>query len=160
MTPLVRDARDEDAEDLIALIAGCWSEYPGCILDVDGELPELRRIASHFSERGGRFWVAEIEGRVVASVGILPCGGNGAELCKLYVDASARRLGLGASLVGLVECEALARGRIRLELWSDTRFGDAHRLYERLGFLRGPETRALNDLSHSIEYHYSKPLGR
>ena len=159
MTPLVRDARDEDAAGLIALIAACWSEYPGCILDVDGELPELRRIASHFGERGGRFWVGEAAGCVVASVGILPLGGDGAELCKLYVDASARRHGLGASLVALVEREALQRGRTRLELWSDTRFLDAHRLYERLGFVRSPQTRALNDLSHSIEYHYSKPLG-
>lgn len=54
---LVRDARDTDAEGLIALIDGCWSEYPGCILDVDGELPELRAIATYFAGLGGRFWV-------------------------------------------------------------------------------------------------------
>lgn len=158
---MVRDARDADADGLIALIDACWSEYPGCILDVDGELPELRAIASSFAARGGRFWVAEAAGRIVGSVGILADpAAKGAELCKLYVDAAARRQGLATALVRLVEGEASARGCEWLELWSDTRFLDAHRLYERLGYRRGKEPRALDDISHSIEYHYRKPLGR
>ena len=158
MSPVIRDARDGDADGLIALIGACWSEYPGCILDVDGELPELRRIASHFAAQDGRFWVGEDQGKVVASVGLLPVGKGGAELCKLYVDAAARRHGLGGSLVRLVEEEARQRGACFVELWSDTRFRDAHRLYERLGYARGRETRVLHDLSNSIEYHYRKVL--
>ena len=39
----IRDARDDDEPGLIALIAGVFAEYPGCVMDVDGELPELRR---------------------------------------------------------------------------------------------------------------------
>ena len=36
--PLVlRPARDGDAAGFIALIGACWAEYPGCVLDVDGE---------------------------------------------------------------------------------------------------------------------------
>ena len=158
MTPWLREARDGDADGLIALIGACWSEYPGCVLDVDGEVPELRAIASHYAARGGRFWVAEAEGRVVGSVGLLPSGPDGAELCKLYVLRAARRRGLGARLAGLVEAEARRRGAAFLELWTDTRFADAHRLYERLGFGRLPETRVLHDLSNSVEYRYRKPL--
>lgn len=154
---LIREARDADAEGLIALIGACWAEYEGCILDVDGEVPELRAIATWFAARGGRFWVGEADGRIVASVGFVPAG-SGVELCKLYVDRSRRRAGLGSRLVGLVEAAAGERGAGFVELWSDTRFLDAHRLYERLGYVRRPGTRVLGDLSNTVEYHYCKAL--
>lgn len=159
-TARLRDARDDDADGLIALIAGCYAEYPGCVLDVDGEAPELRGVASAFARRGGRFWVAERDRRIVGSVGCAPAGGDdGAlELFKLYVARSARRAGLGSRLCGLVEGEARRHGRRRLVLWSDTRFVDAHRLYERLGYRRQPATRSLGDLSASVEAHFIKPL--
>jgi putative acetyltransferase len=79
-------------------------------------------------------------------------------LLKLYVARSARRLGLGGTLVGLVESESAATGATTVELWSDTRFLDAHRLYERHGYVRNGATRELHDLSHSVEYHYRKEL--
>ena len=41
----------------IALIETCWSDYPGCVLDVDTEAPELRALASYYRGRGGMLWV-------------------------------------------------------------------------------------------------------
>jgi putative acetyltransferase len=156
---VIRDARDEDSWDLIGLIAGCWAEYPGCVLDVHGEEPWLLRPASVIAEQGGRLWVADAGGRVAASAALIPTPQPGVVLLKsLYVARIARRQGLGARLVALVEDEARRRGASRVELWSDTRFLDAHRLYERLGYQRGPETRALYDLSNSIEFHYHRRL--
>lgn len=155
--PLIRDARDDDADQLIALIGGVFAEYPGCILDVDGEIPELRAIATAFRDQGGRFWVAEDAGRVVACVGYKPKG-SGLELCKLYVAREGRRRGLGSALCGLVEKEARARSAACVELWSDTRFLDAHRLYEGRGYVRGPEIRPLHDRSNSLEYYFRLDL--
>lgn len=155
----IREARDDDAWDLIGLVAGCWAEYPGCVLDVHGEVPELLAIATHYRNLGGGFWMAEDSGRLAGCVGLAPSPEPGfAVLHKLYVAWSARRQGLGETLVGLVEAEAAARGATAIELWSDTRFEDAHRLYERLGYERLPETRELHDLSHSVEYRFWKPL--
>lgn len=160
-TPPIREARDEDAEGLIALIGGVFAEYPGCVLDVDGESPELRAIATAFRGWGGRFWVAEDGGRVVGCVGFKTRSSGPAlqvELCKLYVAREARRRGLGGALCELVEAEARARGAELVELWSDTRFLDAHRLYESRGYVRGPETRPLHDLSNSIEFYFRLAL--
>jgi putative acetyltransferase len=159
----VRDAEDGDAEQLIALIGGVFAEYPGCILDVEGELPELLSIATAFRAWGGRFWVAEQEGRVVGCIGARSRGGAperpwSVELCKLYVAREARRRGLGGALCALVEEEARARGAAFVELWSDTRFKDAHRLYERRGYARGPETRELHDRSASVEHFFRLDL--
>jgi putative acetyltransferase len=153
---MIRDARDDDSAQLVALVEAVYAEYPGCVLDVDGEAPHLLRPASAFAERGGRLWVAESAGAVVACGGFADRGDT-LELLSLYVAPSARRRGLGGRLAALVEEAALERGRAWIELWTDTRFLDAHRLYERLGYVRGG-TRALHDLSRSVEYAYRKIL--
>lgn len=153
-----REARDDDAEAVIAIIAAAYDEYPGCILDVEGEAPELLALASSHRTMGGTFWVAERTGKVVGCVGWRPLEDGAVELLKLYVDAEARGGGLGRRLVGIVCTEARKRGAGRVELWTDTRFQAAHRLYELLGFRRAPGTRELDDLSRSVEYHYRKSL--
>jgi putative acetyltransferase len=154
----IRDARDADSPGLIRLIEDCYAEYPGCVLDVEGEAPELIAPATSHANAGGRLWVAERGGAIVGSVAILPADARSAELKKLYVSSGVRRLGLGARLCGLVEAEARSRGAATVVLWSDTRFEDAHRLYEGRGYERGPDTRELHDASNSVEYYFRKSL--
>lgn len=155
----LRTARDDDADGLIELIGSVFAEYPNCVFDVDGELPELRRIASAFREMNGRFWIAERGGRVVGSIGFAPSTEvGGIELKKLYVAASERNRGLGERLLALIEHEAAERGAHFIDLWSDTRFETAHRFYETRGFGRGPTTRALHDQSNTVEYYFRKEL--
>lgn len=156
----IREARDEDAGQLIALIEACYSEYDGCVLRVDEETPELRKIATAHLDLGGRFWVAEHNGALAGSVGLVPGNAPGViEMKKLYVAKDARKIGLGARLCSLVEVEAMSRGAEAVELWSDTRFEDAHRLYERRGYERG-KTRELHDASKSVEHYYRKDLSQ
>ena len=69
-----------------------------------------------------------------------------------------RRRGLGERLIRLAEGHARERDATRIFFWSDTRFATAHRLYERLGYIRAEGTRALGDISRSIEYRFEKPL--
>jgi putative acetyltransferase len=155
----IRDGRDEDGWDLIGLVAGCWSEYPGCVLDIHREETDLLAVATAYAARNGRFWVVEEDGRLVASVGLAPAPATDEVLLqKLYVARAARRKGLGSRLVALVEAEARARGATAVALWTDTRFEPAHRLYERLGYVRNGATRELHDLSNTIEFHYRKRL--
>lgn len=152
----LRDGVDADGAALVQLIGGVFAEYPGCVLDLD-EMPELRAIASHFAASRGRFFVVERErAGVIACVGCAPRGPDAVELKKLYVAASERRRGLGSRLCALVEAIALASAASRVELWSDTRFVDAHRLYEGRGYVRGPETRALGDRSATVEFFFAK----
>ena len=154
---LIRDGRDDDAPGLVALVARCFADYGGCVLWVDGEVPTLRGVATAYARMDGRFWVAELGGRIVGSVGAKP-GIDEVHLLTLYVHPQARRRGLGAQLVGLVEDEARRRRAPSILLWSDTRFADAHRLYERLGYRRLSAPRSLDDLSASREYGFRKEL--
>jgi len=157
---LIRDARDEDALDVIELIGSVFGEYTGCIMDVDGEMPELRRIATTFRDHGGAFWVAERDDRIVGMVGYAPNEAEGVELKKLYVHRRERKTGLGGKLVDRVEHAARERGAAFVDLWSDTRFRTAHAFYERRGYERGPSTRDLGDSSKTIELYFKKTLNR
>jgi hypothetical protein len=46
----------------------------------------------------------------------------------------------------------------RLILWSDTRFDQAHRLYERMGFRRTCERILPADLNQTREYGFERPV--
>ncbi len=154
----IRAGRDADAEGFIALIGACWAEYPGCIMDVDGELPELRALATWFRDEGGALWAAEQAGRVVGMVGTRPLKDDGAwEICRMYVDAAARGEGLAGRLLRTAEDHARASGAARLVLWTDTRFTRAHGFYEKQGYVRQGSIRILDDISNSLEFRYAKP---
>ena len=158
MTAAIRPGRDADAEGFIALMGGAWAEFPGCILDVDGEVPELRALATYFARAGGALWAAEREGQVVGMVGTRPLGDDAAwEICRMYVAREGRGTGLADRLLDLAEGHARAAGARRLVLWSDTRFDAAHRFYERRGYVRQGAIRILDDLSKSLEVRYAKP---
>jgi GNAT superfamily N-acetyltransferase len=155
----LRPGRDEDADGFIRLIGDCWSEYPGCIMDVDGEVPELRALATYFAEAGGALWVAERDGRVIGMAATRPMGQDAAyEICKVYVAKEARGTGLAHDLLAAAEAHARAAGAERLVLWTDTRFEAAHRFYEKRGFVRQGSIRILDDLSNSLEFRYVKPI--
>ncbi len=74
------------------------------------------------------------------------------------VARSARRLGIGSFLCEMVERESRHLNADFVELWSDTRFKDAHALYEKRGYIRGEQTRELFDKSESVEFYYRLAL--
>ena len=152
---VIRDAQDADADGVIALIEPIFAEYD-CVFDVDDEMPDLRTPASVFTDAGGRFFVAECDGKIVGSIGYQPIDITTAELHRLYVDRSHRQYGLGKELCALVEEQAIAQGADTLVLWTDTRFTKAHSLYEKRGYVRQSETRELHDLSNTVEYQFIK----
>ncbi len=159
MKATLRAGRDADAAGFIGLIDACWTEYPGIVLDIDGEVPELRALATYYAKKGGALWAAEAAGQMVGMVAAWPGDGGAWEVGRMYVAAAERGSGLAHRLLDVAEAHAAASGAVRLELWSDTRFDRAHRFYEKRSYIRHGAIRPLDDISHSIEFHYEKPLG-
>ncbi len=151
----IRLATNEDGMKLAALIAGCFSEYEGCLYE-PSEFPELLRPADHYDALSARLWCVDGPGAtLVGSISARPWPERGCvEIGKMYVAMSQRGNGLAQRL--MQEALAFARGTNAREmmLWTDTRFTRAHAFYEKLGFVRQMGERASGDVSFTWEYHY------
>lgn len=161
----LRDLRADDGPAVISLVERAYAEFPGCVLDLPGVDADLPDLAGVWRAAGGRGWVLEDGDEVVACVGLTPAAphpgdrGPSVELKRLYVASTHRRRGIGQALVELVERHAVDdHGAATVELWSDTRFVDAHRLYERCGYAPTGRTRQLHDPSETTEYHFVHAL--
>lgn len=120
----VRPARKADSTAAAAVVRAVFAEY-GFTWDEDGYHADLRDVEAAYPA----FFVAELDGRIVGTAGLSEHG----SLERLYVLADARGTGAGSALLAAVADEARRRGHDRLEIWSDKRFEDAHRLYRRAG---------------------------
>jgi DNA-binding MarR family transcriptional regulator/GNAT superfamily N-acetyltransferase len=91
---------------------------------------------THFNPARERCWIAEIDGRNVGHIFLVqhPRQRHTAKLRLLFVEASARGLGLGDALVG--ECIRFARaaGYRRIVLWTQSMLTPAIRIYRKAGF--------------------------
>jgi GNAT superfamily N-acetyltransferase len=148
-------AKKEDSDDIIKLVSEIWSEH-GFTLLLEIEERHLLEPGKEFRESGGEFWVVKKEGVLVATCGFRVVDAV-AEMKTLYVRKPFRQTGIGTRLSELAIETARLRGIKVMELWSDTRFHDAHRMYERLGFFRFGE-RDLNDHNQTREYGYRREI--
>ncbi|WP_421700019.1 GNAT family N-acetyltransferase [Ancylobacter sp.] len=160
---LIRPASDADGDAIAVLIAAAFAEYEGCVFDRAAEFPELDAIASHFAGRGGTIWVAQGPEGVIGSMALAPtrdtdAPAGGQEIFKVYVARAARRRGIARALFDTALAAAHAADAPEIRLWTDTRFTDAHRFYERCGFTRHGAARECHDLSATWEYLYRLPL--
>ena len=120
----VRPARTADSAAAAAVVKAVYDEY-GFTWDELGYHADLRDVEASYAA----FFVAEADGRIVGTAGLSAQG----SLERFYVLSEARGAGVGSALLGAVVGEARRRGQARLEIWSDKRFEDAHRLYRRHG---------------------------
>lgn len=155
--PGLRPAEPRDTPAIQLLIATVFADY-GYVLDVEREDPHLRDPGGYFRVGGGEFWVVEgAAGEIIATVAV-ELHAQAAELKSLYVAAPHRRAGLGRRLTTLALAFARRHGRATAFLWSDTRFSDAHRLYEKLGFVRDG-VRNVRCVNEFAEYHFTGATG-
>jgi putative acetyltransferase len=150
----IRPATKKDVPQITKLIGDIWAEYD-CILDTQGDDMYLLAPDAYFHSKDGEFWVAAESNEIIATVGVLMSDGKTAELKSLYVREDFRRQKLGENLIKLAVKSASMKSRSEIILWSDTRFTNAHRLYEKLGFkLLGK--RELKDINKSIELGFKR----
>jgi GNAT superfamily N-acetyltransferase len=137
----VRDCRNADLRRVIELLTlGTVPGSPNSIEDADDIRPYARAL-TEVDRAGGRVLVAEVGGDVVGVCQLIVFrhlqarGGLCAEIESVHVHPDQRGRGVGATLVRTAIETAWNLGCYRVQLTSNVRRPDAHRFYERLGFV-------------------------
>ncbi len=131
----IRRARREDLPAIVAL-------YADDVLGKTRESPdELAPYEAVFDRLDGELYVGELDGAVVATLQLTMIqqlsarGGKVAQIEAVRVARELRSRGLGEQLVRDAIERARAAGCTRVQLTSNRERRDAHRFYERLGFV-------------------------
>lgn len=170
--PVIRPCRAIDASAAKGVVQEVFREY-GFTWDGSDYFSDLEGLPDSFP---GGFWVAEVDGHVAGCGGLelhelfpgpvgeltvingtMRIAGTDCELGRLYVRPAARRQGLASALTKCIISEAHHRGLRAMEIWSDKRFAEAHRLYEKLG-ARLVGERVCHDPDESPEWGFVLPL--
>lgn len=173
MHPFIRPATAADTEAIVRVVKAVFDEY-GFTWEAEGYHADLYDVQTHYFQAGHEFYVGALTtnagetiqgvialhlfdpirggvGTIVEIEGKRRIAGCDCSLDRLYVHPSARRSGLGTALARSVVARARELGRRQMEIWSDKRFVDAHRLYGRLGAEQVGD-RILDDPDESPEW--------
>ena len=126
---------------------------------------EMDRIPDYYSERGGGFWVAVREQRIIGMFGLETGTPGSIELRRMYVDPSARRCGVASAMLRFAEDECRRSGASRIELSTSELQAAAIAFYVRAGYqlLRTAVAPDANNktIGGGIQrYHFEKTLSQ
>jgi putative acetyltransferase len=123
-------AYKNDAERIIGAV---FAEYGFGFYPNDYD-SDLRRIPEVYLDTGGMFRFLLTDSRPVGTIAVKPLEGGRCELKRMYLLHEYRGRGHGRLLLDEAVTWARASGYSEMIAWSDTRFVDAHRLYQQAGF--------------------------
>lgn len=132
---VIRSPRPGDIGWIVQSQARAYTEEYGWDQRFEGLVAEVAgKFLSNFDPAKERCWIAERGGLNIGSVMIADGGDGIAKLRLLYVDKTARGLGLGKRLVD--ECIRFARdaGYRQLSLWTNDILDAARAIYIKAGF--------------------------
>ena len=132
---LLRDPRPGDMGWIVHRQAVLYAQEYGWNVEIEAFLAELvAKYLREFDPKSERCWVAEKSRRVVGSVFVVRHDDVTAKLRMLYVEPSARGLGIGRRLVDEALSFARLVGSKTMVLWTNSPLTSARRLYEKAGF--------------------------
>lgn len=165
----IRLVRPHDAPGVVRVVQAVYDEY-GFTWDESGYHSDLYDLTEYCDPLMARFWVAEAtNGQIIGCGGVafhaeipgelgstaieegtVRVSRTSAEVIRMYVHPDARRQGIATEIFERILDETPGQN---LEIWSDKKFIDAHRLYESFGAVRVGE-RICDDPDEAPEWGF------
>ena len=114
-----------------------WLEEGGFVVEAK-DRHVLADPQGSILDKGGRIFMAERDGAVIACCALMAMADGGFEVAKMTVTPAARGLGLSRRLLEACEAAARAAGAPRLYLETSSTLIPACRLYHSFGFIDLP----------------------
>ncbi|HEX4308584.1 MAG TPA: helix-turn-helix domain-containing GNAT family N-acetyltransferase [Acidobacteriaceae bacterium] len=133
----LRTHRPGDMGTVVALEGAAYVDQFGWDGTFEGMVAKIvADFIASFDPKRERCWIAEVDGRHVGHIFLVqhPQQPKTAKLRLLYVDPSARGIGVGRTLVSQCIAFARAAGYARITLWTQSILKAAHHIYQNAGF--------------------------
>jgi DNA-binding MarR family transcriptional regulator/predicted GNAT family acetyltransferase len=132
---MLRDPAPGDMGIVVQQQAQLYSREYGWNSEFEALVAEIvAKFLREFDPTCERCWIAEKDGKVIGSVFIVRHDEVTAKLRMLYVDESARGMGVGKRLLEETLRFARAAGYQHMILWTTSVLTDARKLYQKAGF--------------------------
>jgi putative acetyltransferase len=135
MEIVIREATNDDCDDVIHLVSGVLAEFqlPYEPESTDADLADIERI---YIQAGGIFEVIEDKsGRILGTYGLFPLNDINCELRKMYFLPEIRGMGLGHEILERAVKYARRLGFKTIQLETISVLERAIHLYTRFGFV-------------------------
>jgi len=131
----IRQFEPNDTHDVAAVIVPIQQDEFGIAVTLDDQ-PDLSNIPQFYQRGYGNFWVAEFDGRIAGTIGLLHIGSRQAALRKMFVAPPFRGREHGVAKKLLEELFSWSASRAIAEIYLGTtdKFLAAHRFYEKNDF--------------------------
>lgn len=134
---LIRAARPDEAEAIVALIQRAFGEYRGKLRPESGALLETAETL-RAAMKTGTLLVAERSGRILGCVSVRRKDGH-VYAGRLAVEPMERRIGVARALMARAEALARQMGADRLRVDVRLKLRDNRAFFRALGFKEGAE---------------------
>lgn len=132
---VIRDPRPGDIGWIIHRQGVLYAAEYGWDQTFEGLVAEIAgRFIRSFDPKLEHCWIAERDDEVVGSIFLVRKSARVAQLRLLYVEASARGLGMGRRLVDECIAFAKAKGYRTMTLWTNDALVSARKIYQAAGF--------------------------
>jgi putative acetyltransferase len=140
---IIRDIQQSDNPYLAKIVKDTLAEFGANHPNTVYYDPTTDTLFELFQKEKAKYFVAEVDGKIVGGGGIYPTDGLGDDTCelvKMYLLPEARGLGLGKNLIGKCIDAARDNGFKKIYLETMPELKQALNVYAKFGFeyLKGP----------------------
>ena len=115
-------------------------------------------IQEHYIEKGGKVWIAEVDGDIVGFGCLRLVDSNTAEIKRVRINHQHRGKGLGKSIINKMESYCSASNISKVLVDTDGRFEAAKSMYSSMGYTIYRTETDVKDGREYTDHYYEKIL--